>query len=141
MVNKLMEVSEAAGENIQIDIICRGICSLVPRRENIRVKSIVGRFLEHSRIYTFTRGNKTKVFISSADLLTRNLDKRIETLIPITDSKCKKKILSIFNAQLDDTANSWDMDENGNFKQVDTKYGNLEENQIPYRNTQNECTK
>jgi len=139
MVKKLEEVSEAAGGNIQIDIICRGVCSLVPRRENIRVKSIVGRFLEHSRIYTFTRGKKTKVYISSADLLTRNLDRRIETLIPITDSKCKKKILDIFYAHLDDTANSWDMDENGNYKRIDTKYGNLEG--IKYQNTQNDYTK
>ena len=141
MINKIKEVSEAAGDKIQIDIICRGVCSLVPSRENIRIKSIVGRFLEHSRIYTFTRGNKTKVYISSADLLTRNLDRRIETLIPINDSKCKKKILNIFYAQLNDSANSWIMDEKGIFRRIDTKYGHSMKNQRPYKNAQNDCTR
>ena len=141
MIKKLKEVSEAAGDKIQIDIICRGICSLVPSRENIRIKSVVGRFLEHARIYTFTRGNKTKVYISSADLLTRNLDRRIETMIPINDSKCKKKILNIFYAQLNDSANSWIMDEKAIFRRIDTNYGRLMKNQQPYRNSQNEFTK
>ena len=91
---------------VQFDIICRGICSLSPRK-NIFIKSIVGFFLEHSRMYIFQSNNKSKVFISSADLLTRNLHKRIEILVPIQDKHIAKQLEEIFNTYYSDTANSW----------------------------------
>lgn len=112
MVDKILSVADDH-PNITFNIICRGICSL-PSRENIKIKSIVGRFLEHSRIYIFQVNKKWKVYISSADLLTRNLDKRVETLIKISDDKAKNKIKDIFFALWADTANSFTLNPNTN---------------------------
>lgn len=109
MVNKLYD---AAKEGVKITIICRGVCSICPR-ENIRIKSIVGRFLEHSRIYYFRNNKNSEYFISSADLLTRNLDKRVETLVSVKDSNVVKKLESIMNVLIDDTENSFTMTEKG----------------------------
>lgn len=109
MVNKLYD---AAKEGVKITIICRGVCSICSR-ENIRIKSIVGRFLEHSRIYYFRNNKNSEYFISSADLLTRNLDKRVETLVSVKDSNVVKKLESIMNALIDDTENSFTMTEKG----------------------------
>lgn len=104
----LIETVASENPHITFNIICRGICSLVPVSDNIKIKSVIGRFLEHSRIYAFEYASKKRVYISTADLLTRNLDKRIETLIPITDNDCKKKILNIFDSLMRDVANtSW----------------------------------
>lgn len=105
MVKYIEELAEQHPDTT-FNIICRGICSL-PMRENVKIKSIVGRFLEHSRIYMFNAGKEWKVYISSADLLTRNLDKRIETLIAIEDSASKKKVKNIFSQLWKDTANTW----------------------------------
>ena len=98
--------------HVQFNIICRGICSLPPRK-NIFIKSIVGFFLEHSRLYIFQARNKSKVFISSADLLTRNLHKRIEILVPIKDKHIARQLESIFNTYYLDRANSWILERMG----------------------------
>ena len=113
-----------AAENpyITFEIICRGICSLVAR-ENIKIKSVVGRFLEHSRIYIVERGEDKDVYLSSADLLTRNLDRRIEVLIPVHGRKCKKKVDKIFTSLWRDTVNSFHMDEKGEWRQGSTNEG------------------
>lgn len=103
MVNKIYEAADA-GVNIQI--ICRGICSLIPRK-NLRIKSIVGRFLEHSRIYYFKNGKNPEYYISSADLLTRNLDRRVETLISLKDSNVIDEISWIIEVLKRDQANSY----------------------------------
>lgn len=132
MVNKLYD---AAKEGVKITIICRGVCSICPR-ENIRIKSIVGRFLEHSRIYYFRNNKNSEYFISSADLLTRNLDKRVETLVSVKDSNVVKKLESIMNVLIDDTENSFTMTENGSWV-VPTKGFNshewLIENSKPFK--------
>lgn len=92
LINKLAEAS-LAGVNIQI--IVRGICCLLPQVEgktdNIFIKSIVGRYLEHSRIYLFGSGNDEIMYISSADFMTRNMDKRVEVGCPIKDKYVKEK--------------------------------------------------
>ena len=103
MVNKIYEAADA-GVNVQI--ICRGICSLIPRK-NLRIKSIVGRFLEHSRIYYFKNGKNPEYYISSADLLTRNLDRRVETLISLKDSNVIDEISWIIEVLKRDQANSY----------------------------------
>ena len=113
MVNKLYQATD--NKNVNINIICRGICSIVSK-ENIKIKSIIGRFLEHSRIYIFEYGDTKNVYISSADLLTRNLDRRIEILMPLK-RKCKKKIQDIFSTLWSDEANSFIMDGTGEFNQ------------------------
>ena len=114
---KMVAVIQAAAKNknVTVNIICRGVCSLTPT-DNIHIKSVVGRFLEHSRIYSFTYDDNTNVYISSADLLTRNLDRRIELLIPINDTVCKEKVLFILHKLQSDTANSFVMNSDGSYE-------------------------
>lgn len=114
MVNKLYE---AADKGVKIYIISRGICSIVPTK-NIYVKSIVGRFLEHSRIYYFYNGGNTEYYISSADLLTRNLDRRVEVLLLLKDPLSIKKLKNIINVFKSDRKNSFEMDKDGKYKKM-----------------------
>lgn len=90
----------ASNNNVKVHIICRGICSMKPINDNIIIESIVGRFLEHSRMFYFANNGKPKVYISSADLLTRNLDKRVELMVPIKSKAAKNKILEIIGVYL-----------------------------------------
>lgn len=103
IIDKLIAAS-CAGVNIAL--VVRGICCLVPgvsgKTENISVISIVGRFLEHSRIYCFGDGEDRKTFISSADLMTRNTDKRVEIATPVSDAKIERKIYDMLTVMLSD---------------------------------------
>lgn len=105
VIDKLAEASLAG---VEIQLIIRGICCVLPgvpvETENIHVSSIVGRFLEHGRIYQFGRGESAKFYISSADLMTRNLNRRVEIACPVHDMLLRKQLKWILDSQLRDTA-------------------------------------
>ena len=108
IVNKLYEAAKAG---VKVYVICRGVCSLTPRK-NLFIKSIVGRFLEHSRIYYFRNNKEHEYYISSADLLTRNLDRRVETLLLLKDKEVISQLDWIINIMKLDEANSFIQKEN-----------------------------
>jgi polyphosphate kinase len=108
---------EASQAGVRIDLNVRGICCLRPGvegvSENIRVCSIVSRFLEHSRVYAFRRGEETRVLMGSADLMPRNLDSRVELVAPVEDAALKAELLDVLERCLADNANSWELDSDG----------------------------
>jgi polyphosphate kinase len=110
----------ASAAGVRIEIVVRGLCALRPRvpgmSERIAVHSVLGRFLEHSRIFTFTTGNETTMWIGSADLMPRNLDRRIEVLAPIEDHRLQAEIDAIFAALLSDTQSSWTLQPDGTWR-------------------------
>lgn len=103
----IYELYEASKAGVDIKIIVRGICSMNKINDNIEIKSIIGRYLEHSRIYYFHNNGDETIAISSADILRRNLDRRIEILLPIKEKKIKKKIKKILSIYWADTTNSY----------------------------------
>jgi polyphosphate kinase len=107
----------ASNAGVPIDIVVRGICSLKPGQEglseNIRVRSILGRYLEHSRIFSFVNGGDPQVFIGSADMMHRNLDRRVEALVRLAEPTHLAEIDHIFELDLADTTASWWLDESG----------------------------
>jgi polyphosphate kinase len=104
---------QASQAGVRIDLNIRGICCLVPGvpgvSETIKVNSVVGRFLEHSRIFAFQRDDETKVYIGSADLMPRNLDTRVELVTPVDDPSLREDLLDTLERSLADDGNSWDL--------------------------------
>jgi polyphosphate kinase len=107
----------ASTAGVDVDIVARGICCLRPGisglSERITVRSVLGRFLEHSRILSFQTGDRVAVWIGSADLMPRNLDRRIEVLTPIEDSRLRVEIGVVLDALLADTRFSWTLSPDG----------------------------
>jgi polyphosphate kinase len=110
----------AAQAGVQIDLIVRGVCRLRPGvpgvSDNIRVRSIVGRFLEHSRIWMFTGSRRHEYYIGSADLMPRNLDHRIEVVTPVTDPDLTKRLQEILDIMLADNLQAWELSEDGGWQ-------------------------
>ncbi len=115
----------ASAAGVKIELIVRGICSLRPGlkgiSENITVRSIVGRFLEHSRIYYFYNDGREDLFLSSADWMPRNLDRRVEILFPIEDGGIKSRVINILDLFLNDTVKARILDSEGNYSRVDKR--------------------
>ncbi len=119
IIDKLIEASKAG---VKIDMVVRGICCLIAgvkgETENITVRSIVGRFLEHSRIYIFGERDDERIYISSADFMTRNMLRRIEVAVPIYDNKIKGRIWEMFHKLLNDNVNALEMKADGSYEKV-----------------------
>jgi len=111
----------ASRAGVQIDLIIRGICCLRPGlkdvSENIRVISIVGRFLEHSRIYYFYNNSQEEIYIGSADWMSRNLDRRVEVITPIKDQDIGKDLQEILGIMLADNRQAWELQSDGSYIQ------------------------
>lgn len=118
----IMKLYEASQAGVRVDLIIRGICSLKPQvpgvSENIRVRSIVGRFLEHSRVYYFHHNGDENLFLSSADMMTRNMIKRVEIEFPILDDAIKKEILSLMAVYLADNTKARELHPDGTYRHV-----------------------
>jgi len=119
LIDKLYEASRAG---VKIRLIIRGICCLVPglpgKTENIEVISIVGRFLEHARIYCFGTGDDASVYLSSGDLMTRNTEKRVEIAFPVENSVLKKKVIHILDIMLNDNVKARKINDKGEYERV-----------------------
>lgn len=120
--NLIMKMYEASQAGVQIDLIVRGICCLKPGiegvSENIRVFSIVGRFLEHSRIYYFHHNGDDRLFLSSADMMTRNMVKRVELLFPLYEPSVKSRLKKILSIMLNDNTKAREQKEDGSYEYV-----------------------
>ena len=122
MILKLYEASMAG---VKIELIVRGVCCLRPQiegiSENITVRSIVGRFLEHSRIYYFYNDGEEEIYISSADWMYRNLSRRVETMGIVEDADIKQKIKQILDVYLSDNTNAYELQVDGSYLPVEVK--------------------
>ncbi|MBA3717970.1 MAG: polyphosphate kinase 1 [Actinobacteria bacterium] len=121
------ELYAASQAGVQIDLIVRALCALRPgvkkMSESIRVRSVLGRFLEHSRIFNFERGDQSRYFIGSADLMTRNVDNRLELVVPVEDRRLCNRLGSTLDALLEDNASAWELGPDGIWKRVGQKKG------------------
>jgi polyphosphate kinase len=118
LIEKLYFASQSG---VKIDLIVRGVCCLTPGipglSDNIGVISIVGRFLEHSRIYYFQNDSDPQIFIGSADWMPRNLDRRVEAVTPVADPQIRQRLLDILNISLADNRYAWEMQSDGSYIQ------------------------
>ena len=116
------ELYKASQAGATIEIICRGVCCLRPGvpglSENITVRSVLGRFLEHSRLFVFETNGDVVVLLGSADLMPRNLDHRVEVLVPVEDAALRSEIVSTLQAGLADTSAAWTLRSNGTWDRV-----------------------
>ena len=122
IINELYKASKAG---VKIDLIVRGICCLkagIPElSENITVRSITGRFLEHSRIFLFNNGGNEDLYLASADWMPRNLDRRVELMFPVEDPDCRSRIMEILDIELSDTMRANYLYPDGNYHKLDLR--------------------
>ena len=118
-VDFIRKVAEASKAGVKVDLIVRGICCILPgipgETENLSVTSIVGRYLEHPRVFVFGRGEDQKVYIGSADMMTRNTEKRVEVACPIYDAQIKKRLVRCLNIMLSDNGKARKMLSDGTY--------------------------
>src|SRR4029077_13657633 len=122
VIDELYAASEAGA---RIDLLVRGICSLRPGvpglSDGIRVRSVLGRFLEHSRLFHFESGDHSRYYMGSADLLPRKLDHRVQVVVPVEDIGAQSELAATIDALLSDTAASWELDHAGVWHRIHTK--------------------
>jgi polyphosphate kinase len=124
IIGALYQASQAG---VHIDLIVRGICCLRPRvaglSDHIRVISVIGRFLEHSRIFYFHNGGAEEVYIGSADWMPRNLDMRVEVVTPVEDQTLVKELKQILEVVLADNRQAWELHPDGTYSQKHPQEG------------------
>jgi polyphosphate kinase len=117
----------ASQQGATIELICRSICTLRPgvagMSENIHVRSILGRFLEHSRMFIFEIGDEAQYFLGSADLMPRNLDHRIETVFPVEESRAQVDLRRAFDMLMSDSSHAWELRSDGKWQRVRARKG------------------
>jgi polyphosphate kinase len=118
----IQSLYRASQAGVPVDLNVRGICCLKPGvpgvSENIRVVSVVGRFLEHSRVYTFRRGEETRVVMGSADMMPRNLDNRVELVAPVEDPGLRAEMIDVLDRCFADNSNAWDLGADGEWTRI-----------------------
>ena len=133
IIDKLIEASEAG---VKIDMVVRGICCLIPgvegKTENIHIISIVGRFLEHSRIYIFGSRERRKYYIASADFMTRNTVRRVEVAAPVYDERLQNKLQDMFDTMLADNQKARYLCADGNYQRVTNEHAPLNSQEYFY---------
>ena len=133
IIDKLIEASEAG---VKIDMVVRGICCLIPgvegKTENIHIISIVGRFLEHSRIYIFGSRERRKYYIASADFMTRNTVRRVEVAAPVYDERLQNKLQDMFDTMLEDNQKARYLGADGNYQRVINEHAPLNSQEYFY---------
>ena len=119
MIQALYRASRAG---VPIDLVVRGMCSLRPGlpgvSDTIRVTSVIGRFLEHTRVFCFENGGEPEVWLSSADWMERNLYKRVEVAFPVLDARLRKRVLSELQHYIDDRVRAWELDADGSYTRI-----------------------
>ena len=117
----------ASQSGAQVDLLVRSMCSLRPGvpglSERIRVRSIVGQFLEHSRIFSFGNGGRPEYYLGSSDLMPRNLDRRVEAVVPVSDSRLRHRLQQILDTALADDILAWELGSDGSWRRVSTVRG------------------
>jgi polyphosphate kinase len=115
----------ASQAGVKVDLMIRGICSLKPAvaelSENITVRSILGRFLEHSRILYFGNGGSDDLYIGSADMMQRNLDRRVEAVVSVSDKKLKDRLKGILDISFADNSSAWELDGSGEWTRLEPR--------------------
>jgi polyphosphate kinase len=121
------ELYAAADAGVEVEIFARTTCTLWPRRrggkEDIKVRSLLGRFFEHSRFFIFEADGESRYFLGSADLMPRNLDHRIEILVPVEDARSQRELSRTFDTIMEDTRWSWALRSDGTWERVESKKG------------------
>ena len=124
IIKALYKASQAG---VPIDLIVRGACSLKPGvpglSDNIRVRSVIGRFLEHPRVFCFGAGAEPEVLLSSADWMERNFFRRVEVAFPIIDKKLRERVIADLNGYLEDTAQTWLLQADGTYRRHESAAG------------------
>ena len=124
IIEALYEASEAGA---RVEIVARSICAVRPgvpgMSENITVRSVLGRFLEHSRLMIFEAGDDTSYYVGSADLMPRNLDHRVEAVVPVEDQRAREELKRSFDTMVTSNIHAWELKSDGNWQRLRAKKG------------------